>query len=147
MGKDLLDPDDVSAKLVELKDRSRRDKLRIDGFQETPNETWKTCQEKAQEILKNNLDLTEVEIDRCHRVKSRNQSSQHQARRRSIICQFNNFKDKQQSLNNGKKLRDTGIYIYEDFSKDTMSLLKTLGRKYYSIEDKINLPISIIEAS
>ena len=37
--KDLLDPDDVSAKLVELEDRSQRNNLRIDGFQETPNET------------------------------------------------------------------------------------------------------------
>ena len=30
--KDLLDPDDVSAKLVELEDRSRRNNLRIDGL-------------------------------------------------------------------------------------------------------------------
>ena len=36
--KDLLDPDDVSAKLVELEDRSRRNNLRIDGLRETPNE-------------------------------------------------------------------------------------------------------------
>ena len=70
-----------------------------------------------------------MEIDRCHRVKSRNQSGQHEGRPRTIIYQYNNFKDKQQSLNNGKKLRDTGIYIYEDFSKDTMSLLKTLWEK------------------
>ena len=69
--KDLLDPGDVSAKLVELEDRSRRNNLRIDGLQETPNETWKTCEEKVQEVLKNNF-AKEVEIDRCHRVKSRN---------------------------------------------------------------------------
>ena len=30
--KDLLDPDDVSAKLIELEDRSRRNNLRIDGL-------------------------------------------------------------------------------------------------------------------
>ena len=33
--KDLLDRDDVTVKLVELEDRTRR----IDGLQETPNET------------------------------------------------------------------------------------------------------------
>ena len=72
--KDLLDPDDVSAKLVELEDRPRRNNLRIDGLRETPNETWKTCEEKVQEVLKNNLGFAaEVEIDRCHRVKSCNQ--------------------------------------------------------------------------
>ena len=113
-----------------LQNRSRRNNLRIDGLQETPNETWKTCEEKVQEILKNNLGFaTEVEIDRCHRVKSRNQSGQHQGRPRTIICRFNKFKDKQQILNNAKKLRDTGIYIYEDFSKDTMDLRKTLWEK------------------
>ena len=34
MEKDLLDLDDVSAELVELEDRSRRNNLRVDGFQE-----------------------------------------------------------------------------------------------------------------
>ena len=37
--KDLLDRDDVTVKLVELEDRTRRNNLRIDGLQETPNET------------------------------------------------------------------------------------------------------------
>ena len=128
--KDLLDPDDVTAKLFELEDRSSRNNLRIDGLQETPNETWKTCEEKVQEILKNNLGFAaEVEIDRCHRFKSRNQSGQHQRRPLTIICRFNKFKDKQQIRNNAKKLRDTGIYIYENFSKDTMDLRKTRWEK------------------
>ena len=65
--KDLLDPDDVSVKLVELEDRSRRNYVRIDGLRETPNETWKTCEGNVQEVLKNNLGFaTEAEIDRCH---------------------------------------------------------------------------------
>ena len=70
-----------------------------------------------------------MEIDRCHRVKSRNQSGQPQGRPHTIIYQFNKFKDKQQILNKAKKLKDTGIYIYEDFSKDTMDLRKTLWEK------------------
>ena len=70
-----------------------------------------------------------MEIDRCNRVKSRNQSGQDQGRPRTVICRFNKFKDKQQILNNAKKLRDTGIYIYEDFSKDAMDLRKTLWGK------------------
>ena len=82
-----------------LQNRSRRNNLRIDGLQETPNETWKTCEEKVQEILKNNLGFAiEVEIDRCHRVKSRNQPGQHQGHPCSIICRFNKFEDKQQIL-------------------------------------------------
>ena len=76
-----------------LQNRSRRNNLRIDGLQETPNETWKTCEGKVQEILKNNIGFaTEVEIARYHRVKSRNQSGQHQGHPRTIICRFNKFK-------------------------------------------------------
>ena len=33
------------------------------------------------------------------------------------MCQFNNFKDKEKILNNAKKPRDTGIYIYKDFTR------------------------------
>ena len=35
---DLLNADEVSAKLIELEDRSRRYDLRIDGIKEDPNE-------------------------------------------------------------------------------------------------------------
>ena len=35
---DLLNADEVSAKLIELADRSRRYDLRIDGIKEDPNE-------------------------------------------------------------------------------------------------------------
>ena len=58
-----------------------------------------------------------MEIGRCHRVKSRNQFGQHPGCPRTIICQFNKFKDKQQILKNAKKLRDRGIYMTEGFFK------------------------------
>ena len=66
--KDLLDPDDVSAKLVGLEDRSQSKNLQINGLQETPYEISKTCKKKVQEILKYNLGFAEVNIDRCNRV-------------------------------------------------------------------------------
>ena len=37
---DLLDPNEVSEKLIEIEDRSRRNNLRIDGLIENKNETW-----------------------------------------------------------------------------------------------------------
>ena len=43
-------------------------------------------------------------------------------RSRMIICKFLRFKDKQKILQNVKKLKNTDIYIYEDFSNDTMEL-------------------------
>ena len=84
-----------------------------------------------QENLKSNLGFaTEVEFDRCRQVKSRNQSGQHQGSPGTIIFRFNKVKDKQQILNNVKKLRDTAIYIYENFSRIyEKDLRKTLWEK------------------
>ena len=46
MEDDLLNADEVSTKLVELEDRSRRNNLRIDGTKEEPNKTWEACEKK-----------------------------------------------------------------------------------------------------
>ena len=43
---DLLNADEVSAKLIELEDRSQRNDLRIDGIKEEPNEKWEACEKK-----------------------------------------------------------------------------------------------------
>ena len=96
--------------------------------------------------MKNNLGFaTELEIDRCQRAKSRDQSDQDEGRPGTIICQFNKFKDKQKILNNIKKLRETAIY--KDFSKENAWIQKKIfGRKHCSIEDKINLSVLITEA-
>ena len=45
---DLLNTDEVSAKLIELEDRSRRNNFRIDGINEEPNETWEACEKRSK---------------------------------------------------------------------------------------------------
>ena len=42
----VLDPNDVSSKIIESGDRSRRNNLRIDGIEEKPNETWRIAKLK-----------------------------------------------------------------------------------------------------
>ena len=69
---DLLDPNDVSSKLIELEDRSRWNNLGIDNIEETPKGTWKDCKIKMQELIKNKVKINEhTEIDRCHRLSKR----------------------------------------------------------------------------
>ena len=120
--RDLLDPNDVSEKLIELEDRSGRNNLCFDGLTEDTNETWDDCERKIQKILSDKLEITEdVEIERCHRMGKRKGN-----RPRTIICKFLRFKDKQKILKNAKKLKNSGIYIYEDFCNDTMELRKSL---------------------
>ena len=120
---DLLDAEQVSSKLIELEDRSRRNNLRIDGIEENPNETWDECEESVQEIIKEKLGITEpIEIDRCHRMSKRKGSN----RPRTVICRITKYKDKQKILKNAKYLKGSGIFIYEDFCKATMELRKSL---------------------
>ena len=42
----------LSAKLIELEDRLRRNNLRIDGIKEEPNETWEACEKKSKISLR-----------------------------------------------------------------------------------------------
>ena len=90
---DLLDPEYVMGKLIELEDRSRRNNLRIDGVEETPNETWDICEGKVQDIVKNKLGITaEIEFDHCHRT---GKFKKNQAKPRTIVCRLLRFKDKE----------------------------------------------------
>ena len=85
---------------------------------------WK----KIQNIIADKLGIeSDVEIDRCHRIGPRKtKTGQNRDRPRTVVCRLNRFKDKQRILNNAKKLKNMGIYIYENFSKDTMELRKSL---------------------
>ena len=51
---DLLNADEVSAKLIELEDRSQRNNLRIDGIREEPNKTWEACEKNPKISLQTN---------------------------------------------------------------------------------------------
>ena len=69
---------------------------------------------------------SDVEIDGCHRIGARKtKTGQNRDRLHAVLCRLNRFKDKQRILNNAK-LKNTGIYMYEDISKDTMELRKSL---------------------
>ena len=115
----------MSKKLIDLKDRSRSNNLRFDSLTEDPNESWNDCKRKVQDVLLNKLNIEgNIEIDRCHRFGKRRASCP-----RPIVCRFLRFKDKQKFFQNAKKLKDTGIFIYEDFCSDAMELRKSLWEK------------------
>ena len=83
-----------------------------------------------QELIEVNFGITDtIEFERCHRISAQTNSSKNQNRSRTIICKATKFKDKQKILKSAKCLKDTGIFIYEDFCKDTMDLRKKLWNK------------------
>ena len=95
--------------------------MRIGSIGETPNKIWEYCEITIQELLKNKLKINEhIEIDRCHQLsKKKNQNRPY-----TIICHITKLKEKQKLLKNAKRLKNTGIFIYEDFCKDKTELRK-----------------------
>ena len=86
------------------------------------NEIWEECGMKVQEMFKTKMRIEEnIETDRCHCVIPKKKDPFHP---RTIICRLTKFKEKQKILINAKVLKDTGIFIYEDHCKDTMSFRK-----------------------
>lgn len=110
-------------KLRMLEDRGRRNNLKIDGIKESEKETWEECEEKIKDVLKNKLNVSGIEIERAHRMGRKRFGN---VKPRTIIFKLLNWKQKELILKNTKRLKDTGIYINEDFSDATIEIRKKL---------------------
>lgn len=99
--------------------RSRRNNLKIDGLPEAPNETPGNLYETVQKFFKDTLRLPESEAMRLDRVHRIGQMQHHRSKPRTVILRFNWFEDRQKVWNKRRDLRDTGIWLREDFSKET----------------------------
>ena len=112
----------LQEKIVDLENRSRRNNLRVDGITEHANETWQVCEEKIKELLKNKLKLKEdIKIERAHRT-----GKGIEGKPRTIVFKLLSYKDKSLILGCAKRLSGTGIYINEDYAKETVEKRKKL---------------------
>ena len=94
----------------DLEDRSRLDKLRVDGLKETDNETWEQTEEILQQMIRDVLELEGIIIERAHRVDNK---SNERNSPRTIVPKFSSYKDKQAILSVAKKMkRKRNIYIF-----------------------------------
>ena len=59
-------------------------------------------------------------------------NSEGNLRPRTVICRLLRFKDKQRITRSSKKLNNAGIFVYEDFCKETIDHRKQL--RYWNIE-------------
>ena len=66
-----LDSAFIEDKLINLKNQSRWNNVRIDGINERLNETWEDCEEAQDTLFKESLDIKEeLVIERARRVKT-----------------------------------------------------------------------------
>ena len=114
-----IDPEYVEQKVIDLEDRSRRNKLRVDGILGTLGETWENCEEKLQHVFQEKLGLEcPIEIERAHRTSNRQNNTINGNYPQTIICSLLRYKDKVKMLKKANKLKGTNIFIKEDFSRE-----------------------------
>ena len=104
-------------KLWDLKDWSRRDNLRFDGVTEYENESWNDTEEVLKDFLFEHLSLWNIKSERAHRTGERKEDTS-----RTIVAKFSSYKTKELILKNARQLKDTGYYINEDFSRETVEI-------------------------
>ena len=119
-------------KLADLEDRSRRNNLRFDEFQEETNESWEESESIVTDFVKETLGIEEdILIERAHRIGKIQRNDGARNRKRTIVVKFLNFKEKSRILHTyrEKKLWKEKIFINEDFSEETASIRKGLLQK------------------
>ena len=113
-------PDFIQHKLVELKNRSRRNNLWIDGTEEEEGETWEISEAKATKVFKEKLEINkDIMIERAHRTKRNKDKDKDKKRPRTILLRLADFKGKSIIFKNVNKLKGSDVYINEDFSRET----------------------------
>ena len=108
---------EIKEKLIDIENRSRRNNIRVEGVKEGDKEDWETSKRKLKKLLNDNLglDAENITIERAHRTGKKINGKE-----RVIVAKLLNYEDKEEILKNSYKLKDTGIYITEDYSEETL---------------------------
>jgi hypothetical protein len=117
--------------LNDLEDRNKRNNLIFSGVPEDKNETWQQSEIKVKNIIRNQMKLEEIEIERAHRMQ--NGSLQNGAK--PIIVKFTKYKDKERVLNKTIALTGSNIFVNQDYCKNTRDVQKILREKRKEFKD------------
>jgi ribA/ribD-fused uncharacterized protein len=107
---------ELSRKLVHLESQSRRDNLLFDGISEGHEyETWAVSEQKVKDVLKQMKvpNYNQIQFERVHRM-----GDQRPDRPRTIIAKFSRFKDREAVWQCRFSLKQTKIYISEDYPQE-----------------------------
>ena len=125
-------------KLRDLEDQSHSDNRRFDGVREYENESWNDTEEFLKDFLFDHLSLQNIKIKRVNRTGERKEHTS-----RTIAAKFSSYNTKEMILKNARKLKGTGYYANEDFSKEAVDIRKENWKKVKELrkKDKYTIPI------
>lgn len=110
----------LNGQLAKHEDYSRRKNIRIDGMEEEKQENWEQTQNKVNKLMKEKMELENIQVEYAHRINKRSNSKGP----RTIIARLHHDTDKNKTLKNSHKLKGTKIFINEDLSERTLNIRK-----------------------
>ena len=121
----------LQERVINNESQMRRDNLLLDGIPESPAGVQEDCLKIVKEVLQNKLELdaSQIDIARCHRKgfrkNLRNERNSNE-KPRPIIFKLQNYKDRQNIWESRFKLKNTKIFLNEDFPQEINQKRKTL---------------------
>ena len=113
-------------KIDSLEDYSRRNNLRINGLNEEQGENNEILEVKLKKIFTEKLGVDNVTINSIHRLPKKQSNDTHHSGPRTIIAQLSTTKDKDRTMKNTWKLKDSNIYINDDVCDNTAKTRRDL---------------------
>ena len=113
-------------KMEDLENRERRTNLVFKGVEEQKEETWKETEKIISRVIEEKFQIIPNGIARAHRLGRYNQTSKYP---RMIIVKFERLAERQAILKNKAKLKNSNIFIDEDFSPQVRRERKILLKK------------------
>ncbi|XP_069106822.1 protein unc-13 homolog C-like [Argopecten irradians] len=131
---------DLEERYNDLEQHGRKNSIRINGLQDNSDkESVEECVKKVVELVntKLNVPLQPHDIDIAHRLGKFDN-----ARKRSIIVKFTHRRKKHEITRSRRKLKGSGITIFEDLTKTNQQRLKDAFKvdcvqNSYSVDGKL----------
>ena len=129
-------------KLDQIENQSRRNNLRFNGIDGSINENWDVSERKVRSFLKDTLNFGDeadtFEIDRAHRIKSRDPS------KCTIMVRFTRFKDCELILGraNRQLQHNRSHSVQQDFSDKVRKHSHILGERM--VQERTNDNYAVI---
>ena len=112
-----------------LEDRSKRNNICVEGIPGSENEGWDVTEEKLKKVIKDELDIENVTIERTYRVKRNNDNNENNDQTKkppTVVAKLLHIKDNQDILHEAKSRKTRNFYFKEDFSRETLAIRKGL---------------------
>jgi ribA/ribD-fused uncharacterized protein len=102
-------------KLIQIESQSRRDNLLMEGIPESDHESWTECEKKVKVILEHKMKIQNVKDFKFVRYHRLGPKLPNTVRPRMVIFKLHWFKDREAIWNKKNELKNTNIWLKEDF--------------------------------